>query len=94
MNLRQLHIDSGADWSLVPEHIRDGIRRYVEQHEEQGSFLMAVLRNDLSEAVGHADGININHMREIMQFIWMYVPALCWGTPEHVTAWLAEESAT
>lgn len=90
-NLRLLTFEPGADWSLVPEHIREGIIDYVNSHREQGGFLMSVFRNDLRGAIGRADNFNILELREIVMFLNMNAPAPCWGSPEKVTAWLAAE---
>lgn len=87
--LLRLTFEPAAEWGLVPEHIRPGIIDYVREHRAQGSFLMALFRNDLSDAVRRADETNWQHLREIVYFVWMYAPAPCWGSPEKVEAWLA-----
>jgi len=35
------------DYDLLPEHIRGGMKLYLEDHVEPGGFLRAVLENDL-----------------------------------------------
>ena len=45
--------------SLVPKTLIDSLERYVEHHIKPGSFLRAVLENNLVEAVSRADFINI-----------------------------------
>ena len=47
-----------ADWSLIPDYMRGGLRRYLAHGIEPGSFLSAVLRNDLIDACGRADDTN------------------------------------
>lgn len=88
MTTRRLTFEPGADWVLVPQHIRPGIINYVNEHREQGDFLMALFRNDLHQTLVRADDINLVALRGIMQFVWMNVPAPAWGSPEKVQAWL------
>ncbi len=42
---------SPVDYSPLPEHMQDGMRRYIENGIEGGSFMMAVLCNDLMGAI-------------------------------------------
>ncbi len=74
------------------EAIFDGLNRYVNQHIETGSFLRAVLENDLAGALSRADRENRTALFYIMAVIYNCAPALCWGNPEKVKAWLAGRS--
>lgn len=76
-----------ADWSLIPEHLRDGLRRYIEQGVMPGGFLTAVLSNDLVESVGRADAESLPRLRDIIQFIYWHAPSRCWGSPEVIDEW-------
>jgi len=67
------------DYDLLPEHIRGGMKLYLEDHVEPGGFLRAVLENDLVGAFGKADNINRAWMFDIVTFIYNEVPASCWG---------------
>ena len=86
-------IDSDANWKLIPEHMQESIRSYIEERLEPGGFLTAVLSNDLTQAVLRADAININRLPNYVQFLYWHVPSESWGSPERVTAWLKEEEA-
>ena len=44
------YYDDTAHWALIPQHMRGGIERYVMNGVPPGSFLTAVLSNDLKEA--------------------------------------------
>src|SRR5699024_8873505 len=44
-----------ADWSLIPQHMRASVRRWIEHGVLPGGFLSAVIRNDLVGAVRCAD---------------------------------------
>ena len=67
---------------------KDGIDRYVEDHCPPGSFLMAVLSNDLKESFARADEENRRDLFEIVSYCYNYIPWNCWGSPEKVREWL------
>lgn len=76
---------------LVPDHLREGLRRYVQQHIEPGHFLSSVLANDLMDAVCRADAeFDMEQLRDLLKFIHNEVmPGFCHGSREKVAAWVA-----
>jgi hypothetical protein len=70
-------------------HLIPGITRYVQARIPTGSFLKAVLSNDLKEACARADYLNQHLLFEIVAYLYNEVPSKCWGSPEKVQAWLA-----
>lgn len=72
---------------MIPKHCRDGLMRYIEGGEPVGSFLTALLSNDLRETYARADSINELRIRDYVQFLYGYAPGLCWGSPQRVHAW-------
>lgn len=72
----------------LPAHMRGGILRYIEQGIPPGSFLTAVLCNDLKEAFGRADDENTAAMREWVFYLYNYAPTGCWGSPDKFSAWI------
>lgn len=76
----------------IPSHMIGGLYRYVAHRIEPGSFLMAVMENDLMEALACADDININCLKNYGMFIYNHVPADCHGSPKIVAAWLRGQS--
>jgi hypothetical protein len=76
------------DWSLIPEHCQDGIRRYLEQGAVVGDFLTAVLSNDLKEACGRADHVNLQRLGDYVKFLFNFAPRQAWGSVENVEAWI------
>ena len=76
------------DYSMIPEHCRDGIQLYIEQGIPPGSFLQAVLENNLVRAFGMADHIDMHHIRDYCEFLYNEAPASSWGSPEKVEAWI------
>ena len=73
---------------LVPNHLHDGLRRYVENRIQPGDFLTAVLENDLREACLRADDISGPALHNIVAYLYNYIPMKAWGSPENVHAWL------
>jgi len=77
-----------SDWQLIPEHIRESVKNYIEDGCPVGDFLQAVIRNELCEAVGRADSINRNRLYDIIYFFYNFAPGACWGSPEKMQAWM------
>ena len=71
-----------------PEHVKGGLKRYIEDKVEPGSFLVAVLSNDLFGAFGQADMHNRYNMFGIVSWIYNNAPNNCHGSREIVDAWL------
>lgn len=71
----------------VPEHNHVALRRYLFNGIIPGSFLKAVLENNLFLAVRFADAVNKRHLASIVEWLYQYAPAECFGRPEYVAAW-------
>lgn len=78
---------SEADWSIIPEHCREGVRNFVERGLPGGSFLSSVFAGDLSGASARADSINAARLHDYTTFLSRYAPAEAWGTPENYQRW-------
>jgi hypothetical protein len=78
------------DWKLVPEHMREGVKIYIERGIPPGDFLTAVIQNDLKEACGRADEINARRIWHIVNFFYNYAPIDCWGSPGKMAAWIEQ----
>lgn len=78
------HYDTA--YAHIPEHMRDGARRYLENGIKPGGFMTAVLENNFSEAVMRADTTNIGLLKNYQAFL-RAVPKACWGSPEAVHQW-------
>lgn len=72
----------------VPAHTQGVLIRYIENRYDPGSFLTAVLSNDLFGAVWRADRENLQALENICRFIYSDMPADSWGSPERVAGWL------
>lgn len=71
----------------VPEHLQDGVERYLRDGRVPGDFLTAVLCNDLKEAVARADSLSFMGLRGIVSYLYNYVPQSAWGSIKAVEAW-------
>lgn len=65
---------------MIPKVIKDSLDRYVNEGIMPGSFLRAVLANDLASAVFNADSNNLAALKDIMLYIYNEVPSDAWGS--------------
>lgn len=73
----------------IPEHLRDGLGAYLCEKLRPGSFLIAVLSNDLMGAIGRCDfSMSIASLRNLCQLIHTHFPSNCCGSKEAVEKWL------
>jgi len=75
-------------YDKLPPLLRDGMKLYIEHGIQPGSFLRAVIINDLRLAVIRADNDNLVRLREILLWFDSHAPAGCWGSPEIMRDWL------
>lgn len=73
----------------LPSYMYGAIERYVFNGIEPGSFLKAVLENNLMDAVSLADDNNINVIANWVKFLYWETPADCWQSEKHVRDWIA-----
>ena len=78
-----------ANWNLIPEHMRAGMKDYIESGCQPGSFLTAVLEGRLREACARADHINAVRIDDYAAFLRQHVPNGSHGSPENYRAWIA-----
>lgn len=77
-------------WASAPNDSGDTFQRYFEGHIPPGSFITAVLANDLIGAAGAADWINQQLLFQYAQFLY-WLPGQyreAWGSYEKVQKWL------
>jgi len=77
------------DYECLPDHMRDAARLYIERGIEPGSFLTAVLANDLLQAIGRADSINRTFLYKYHSFL-VTIPSIAKGSYESVKEWCDE----
>lgn len=63
--------------------------RFIFNRIPTGSFLEAVISNNLKEAVGRADEHNMPLLHLYVKYLYNEAPASCWGSPEKYEYWIA-----
>ena len=82
----------GLNYSKLPAHDQDGMRRYIEDRIAPGGFLTAVITNNLKEAFLRADQLNLAEMRMIVEWFYWVMPSDCWGSEEAMKTWLGVDT--
>lgn len=75
-------------YPTIPPLLLDGLYRYVDDKIPTGSFLNAVLTNNLTETFRRADHESAAALKEILAFVWWELPSNVWGNPKVVKEWL------
>ena len=75
--------------SVLPDHTKASIDRYVNQRAAPGGFLSAVISNDLVGAVSTADNKNLDGLPAAVSYLYNECPSGCWGSPEKYHDWLS-----
>ena len=84
------------DWdyfSPVPDHTREALERYFLYAFEPGSFVKAVLCNDLVSSVARADHFNKPAIAGIVEWIVNNAPDGSWGHEDYYKEWIAKGPA-
>lgn len=79
------------NYELIPPHMLNLIREYLENGEYMGNFLTSVFANDLKNALGLADNDNIKLLNVYVSFVVWKVPAECQGSYEKVNQWMEKK---
>ncbi len=72
----------------IPDLVLRGLTNYVNYGVPVGDFLTAVLENDLSGAVAHADPESLAAIKPLVVLLFNEAPSRCWRHPDRVAAWL------
>lgn len=80
-----------GEYAAIPEDMREGMTRYVEERVEPGGFLTAVIQNNLLGAACKADKHNLLLIKEYAQWFYNVAPSGCSGSPEKMRAWLGDK---
>ena len=73
---------------MIPQYTLNSLKLYVEQGIPPGSFLCAVLENNLFSAVGRADKANLEALPEIVKYIYNEVPSIAGGHAKAVSEYI------
>jgi len=71
----------------------DDLVRYIEEGVPTGSFLRALISNDLRGTYDAADQENTAAVRNYVLFLYNHAPSACWGSPEAYDNWIQEKQA-
>lgn len=84
-----------SEFKLLPDlyyPIRDdlygALERYLNNGIMPGSFLTAVLQNNLCEAFGRADDENSRNLKNIVGYVYNNIPGSSWGSREKVAEYV------
>lgn len=77
------------DYERCPGSVREQLQMYIEEGRPVGSFVRAVIENDLRLAVLFADAINESLIIGIVWWLHHEAPADCLWSPKQYTAWMA-----
>lgn len=69
---------SHMDFHNIPDYMIGALIRWIAFGISPGSFLTAVLQNDLTMAFAHADGHNSFAMQAYARFLHNEMPSLAW----------------
>jgi len=75
----------------IPLLQRESLVEFITEGRPTGSFLHAVLINDLMKAVNRGDDENQLALHEYVKFLCNHAPALCFGDEERVETWKKSE---
>jgi len=79
--------DAAEHLNAIPKHMHDAVARWITRGIEPGSFLRAVICNDLAGAVLMADEDNLIALRSWVLFFYDCAPSGCWRSPENFREW-------
>ena len=80
----------GLDRCQIPERMRPGILRWIEEGIKPGEFLSAIITNDLQETFARADDENIFRIHSYIRFFYNHTPSGCWGSIERAKEWASK----
>ena len=72
------------------QNLIDSLNRYAEDRIETGSFLRAVLENDLASSIGRADHESLGLLPDLVSYVYNNLPSDCWGSAAKVEIWLTK----
>lgn len=83
--MTQVQIDRG-----IPENIYHALTRYWNEALPPGSFLTAVLSNNLMDSIDYADYVTERYFADIVNYVKYHAPPGSYGNLELVYSWLEQ----
>ena len=78
---------STINYELLPEHMRESARLYIERGIMPGSFMVAILRNDFTGAALVADPLNLMRLQDYAIWLNIRCPPDAWGDMVAIKKW-------
>lgn len=75
----------------ISKRMMNPIQEYIENGVETGSFLKAIICNDLAKAVRRADEENMNNIPAFIAFFYNHAPSECWGNAANYEFWIKKK---
>lgn len=76
------------DYKRIPRSTVEGLLRYIDHGIAPGSYLSAVLENNLRGACSSGDDENLAALPDLVALIWNELPPVaCWSR-ERVDKWI------
>lgn len=72
----------------IPHEMMMSLQRYLSHGIMPGSFMTAVLENNLTRAFATADSFNTANMKNIVGYMYNEFPEAAWGSREKVEIYL------
>lgn len=72
----------------IPDDAGESIEMYVKHGIPPGSFLTAIICNNLRDAFGQADRINAENIPAYVMYFYWEVPAHICGDPATMNHWI------
>jgi hypothetical protein len=73
---------------VIPLPTKEALAAYLHWHVQPGSFLAAVLANDLVTAIRRADDANAQAIGALACWLCAHGPLQAWGSQEKVRNWI------
>lgn len=89
--MRKINFNEWAD--RIPDYTLESLERYYKHGLAPGSFLTAVLSNDLLGALATADVYNKEALADICSFVYWEFPVGTYGSKEQVIAYMSQKLA-
>lgn len=74
----------------IPVTMMEGIQCYIQKQCRPGTFLQAIIENDLKTAVVMADHINIRIIPAYVNYFYNNAPKDCWGHKGVIEEWFSK----
>lgn len=88
--MSELHVNGRpVPYETVPvDYMAGAVKRYFENGIEPGSFLAALLCNDLCETIARADDTNGANLTHWVRWLYNNAPSSSWGSRANYKRWI------